>query len=397
MSASTSSLEQVFGLLQVSLGSIRARRGAAVMILVSTAGAVAVLASMLAMVEGLLSVASNTGRPDRVFITSADTDAEMRSSLDADTASRIANVPGIARSQDGRVLLSTDTVVLAELTEGERRVARLPLRGINDIGFAVRPEVKLVQGRSFQPGLRELIVGRMAAAQIPSLQVGGTVRLRDAQWSVVGMFESGGSLHESELITDGDTLRTAFNRNQYQSLTAQLSSAEDFDEFVAQLDADGAISVTATRENEHYAEQGQGMRRVITFVAYFVGAAMALGGTLAAINAMYTTVRRRTVEIATLRAIGFTSAGILGSVLLEALFLGAIGGLLGIVLASVLVDGSVASTVRDGSSQLMFTLTVTANIALTGFLWACAMGLVGGLLPALRAVRIPAASALRMA
>jgi putative ABC transport system permease protein len=261
----------------------------------------------------------------------------------------------------------------------------------------MRKEVRLEEGRWFRPGLRELVAGRAAQTRFEGLGVGEHVRFGDDEWVVVGAFASGGDAQESELIADADTLMSAYQRSTYNSVTVQLTSAGAFDAFRNTLTTNPALSVDVQREQDYYTRQSGRFTALLSVVANVVGVIMAIGAVFAALNTMYSSVSARTREIATLRAVGFGGLAVVVSVLSEALLLSLAGALFGAALAWLLFNGNTVSTLSGGGglAQVVFQLHIGADLVALGTIWACAVGLVGGLLPAIRAARIPVATALR--
>jgi len=247
----------------------------------------------------------------------------------------------------------------------------------------------------FQRGLRELIVGRGAEAQFKGLDVGSHIALRGSDWTIVGAFTSHGDSHESELLADAETVLSAYRRNLFQSVVVLLDSRDSFDTFKSALTTNPQLSVAVMRERDYYALQSQRMSTLLAFVAYVVGGIMAVGALFGALNTMYSAVSVRSREIATLRAIGFGAAAVVLSVLIEAMLLSVMGALIGAGLAWLFFNGNVVSTLGSNFTQVVFRLAVTPALVVLGVLWACAIGLIGGLFPAIRAARLPVATALR--
>ncbi len=259
----------------------------------------------------------------------------------------------------------------------------------------MRSEIHLVDGRLFKPGLRELIVGRGAQQQFKGLELGQKLELRGTDWTVVGAFESGGDSHESELMADAETVLSAYRRNLYQSVFVQLDSAGAFEGFKKSLTSNPQLAVDVKREREYYAEQSKALSKVLSFVAYVVGGIMAVGALFGALNTMYSAVSSRSQEIATLRAIGFGNTPVVISVMLEALVLALIGAIIGSALSWIFFNGNAISTLGANFTQVVFKLTVTPELIALGIIWACVIGVIGGLFPAIRAARLPVAAALR--
>jgi putative ABC transport system permease protein len=278
------------------------------------------------------------------------------------------------------------------------RDAYVTLRGVGPLAGELRPEAKLVEGRLFRSGARELVVGRAAQRRLGrALAVGSTVSLPDGGWEVVGVFESNGDSHESEALTDADTLLSAYRRNQFSSVTVRLDGESSLEQFRAALDADPTLSVSAAREDDYYAATTGPFSRLLTAVAYGIGGLMAFGALFGALNTLYAAVSSRATEIATLRAIGFGPAPVVVSVLAEALLLALVGASIGALLSWMLLDGSNISTMTGSSpSQLTFRLQVGPQLILVGILSATAIAIVGGLFAAMRAARVSLAAGLRM-
>jgi putative ABC transport system permease protein len=260
----------------------------------------------------------------------------------------------------------------------------------------VRPELKLIGGRMFQPSVNELIVGKAAKAQYKDMEIGSHIATRTATWTVVGTFTTGGDAHESELMADADTVMSADHGSTYGSITALLDSPSSLGKLADSLTANPAVRVDVTRERDYYSRQSKTVSSLLSILVYVVGGIMGVGAIFGALNTMYSAVSTRMTEIATLRAIGFGSTSIVISVLAEALLLAAAGGILGAVAAWAFFNGRTVSTTQGSAyAQLIFDITVTFQLALVGIATAIAIGFIGGLFPALRAARLPIATALR--
>jgi putative ABC transport system permease protein len=290
-------------------------------------------------------------------------------------------------------------VVLASVSrKSDAADAFITLRGVGPEAFAVRKEVKLVEGRMFRPGLHELLVGRAAQRQFTGLSVGSRVRLGDGDWTVVGAFTSGGSSLESTLLADADTVLMAYRRNAFNSVTVLLQSADSLGLLKRVLSSTPGLLVDVWREPEYLASLAQPLNRLLTTIAYAIGAIMALGAAFGALNTMYTAVSARRTEIATLRAVGFGGLSIVVSVLTEALLLAAVGALIGVAIVYAALDGRTISTIGDvlgNNPQLVYSLNIGSFAVVSSVVLACAVGLLGGIFPALRAAYVPVADALR--
>jgi putative ABC transport system permease protein len=392
-------LNQIVQITLVNLRTIPSRLGTSLVVVVGIAGVVGVLVSVLAMAEGFRHTLASTGRDTRVIMLRAGSESELASGVAREQATLLTSLPGIARDDGGRPLASAELVVMVDLPRrGQTDPNNVPFRGVPPAAFAVRDEVRIVEGRRFERGVREVIVGRKAAAQFAGLEVGSHLAFRDSDWLVVGVFESGGDVHESEIWADVEVAMSAFRRTGFQSMTATLAdgSAAGFAAVEAAVRRDPRLSISVLREPEYYARQAKVLATLIDVLGYGVGTFMAIGAVFGALNCMYSAVASRQVEIATLRAIGFAGAPVVVSVMIEALLLALVGGVVGGALGWVYADGASLSTLNFSTfSQVAFDFRVTPRLLAEGLAWALLIGAAGGLLPALRAVRVPVTVALR--
>lgn len=389
-------LKQTLTVTGLGLRGIPSRIGSSLVIIIGIAGVVGVLVSVLSMVVGFRATVENTGRADRAIVLRGGSNAELSSSMTREEAQTIMDAPGVKRDTEGKPIASAEAVVIVNLPKkADGSDSNVTLRGVGPKAFDLRPELKLVEGRMYQPAVRELIVGKSALRQFAGLEVGGRIAFRDSDWTVVGIFETGGDSHESELMADAETVLSAYRRNGFQSLTAMLESPEAFTAFEEALTTNPTLKVDVSSEPEYYASQSEQLSKILNFVGYFVGGIMAIGAMFGALNTMYAAVSARSLEIATLRAIGFSSGPVLVSVIVEALLLAVLGGLLGAALAWTLFNGNAVNTLGANFSQVVFKLTIPPSLIVLGITWACAIGLIGGLFPALRAARLPVVDALR--
>jgi len=351
------------------------------------------------MAEGFRHTLASTGRPSRVIMLRAGSDAELSSGVPRDQATLLANLPAIARDAAGRPLASAELVVMVDLPRrGQTDPNNVPFRGVQPAALSIRDEVRIVDGRPFERAVREVIVGRKAAQQFAGLEVGSKIAFRDSDWNVVGVFTSGGDVHESEIWADAEVAQSAFRRQGFQSVTATLADGSDagLAALETAIKRDPRFSISVLREPAYYAKQAGVLSKLISVLGYTVAAFMAVGATFGALNCMYSAIASRQVEIATLRAIGFGGAPVVVSVMIEALLLSLIGGAVGGTLAYVYCDGATLSTLNFNTfSQVAFDFRVTPGLLAQGFVWALLIGLAGGLLPAVRAARLPVTVALR--
>lgn len=389
-------LKQIGAVTSISFSSLPQRIGTSLVIVIGIAGVVAVLLSVLAMATGFQKTLSSTGRDDRALVLRGGSDSELASSISRENTLTILDGPGVRRDSEGKAIGSAEVVVIVDLPKKSNDSgSNVTIRGVGAQGLNVRSEIHLVEGRVFRPGLRELMVGRGAQQQFKGLELGQKLELRGTDWTVVGTFESGGDSHESELLADAETVISAYRRNLYQSVFVQLESAAAFDTFKKSLTSNPQLAVDVKREREYYSEQSKALSKVLSFVAYVVGGIMAVGALFGALNTMYSAVSSRSQEIATLRAIGFGNTPVVISVMLEALVLALIGAIIGSALSWIFFNGNAISTLGANFTQVVFKLTVTPGLITLGILWACVIGVIGGLFPAIRAARLPVAAALR--
>ncbi|HTH76309.1 MAG TPA: ABC transporter permease [Trinickia sp.] len=389
-------IKQILAVTSMNLRSLPQRIGTAWVIVIGIAVTVAVLVSVLAMATGFQHTLKGTARADRAIVLRAGSQAELESTIDRENAQTIMDASGVRKDEAGRPVASAEAVVIVSLPQKKDNAdANVTLRGVSANAMKLRPEVHLIVGRMFHPAVRELIVGKSAVAQFKGLELGSRIAFRDSEWTVVGIFESGGDAHESELQGDVETVLSAYRRNGFQSVTVMLDSAAAFDRFKGALTTDPTLKVSVQREADYYAAQSRNLSKLLNLLAYFVGGIMALGACFGALNTMYTAVSTRTREIATLRAIGFSGMPIVISVLVESLLLSVIGSVIGSAAAWLFFNGNTVNTLGAGFSQIVFHLTVTASLLVSGVFVACSIGMLGGLLPAIRAARVPIATALR--
>ena len=388
--------KQLLALTSMGIRTLPQRAGSSSVIVIGIAGVVAVLVSVLAMAAGFHHTVADNGRPDRVIVLRGGSDAELNSNLTRSDIDTIGNAPGLAKDAEGKALLSPEIITVVNLPKIDTGDdSNVTLRGMGLQGQKVRPELKIVAGRMFHPAVRELIAGAGAAKQFRGLTPGSVLHLRNVDWTVTGVFTTNGDVHESELLADVDTVGSSLERSGYSSAVGLLTGAGEFGTFKDALTTDPQLKVDVEREAEYYAAQSKQLTQLITLVGNTVAIIMAIGAMFGALNSMYAAVDARTLEIATLRAIGFGALPVLLSVMIEALALSLVGGLLGAALAWWFFNGHTVATLGGAFAQIVFQVTVTTTLMVTGLVWACAIGVLGGLFPALRSARLPVAEALR--
>ena len=392
------SLRQIGALIAFNIRSLPSRIGSAAVAVTGIAFVVIVLVGMLSIGEGFRSVMVAAGSPDTALVLRSGADSEMTSVLGRDEVDVIRDATGIARGVDGKPLVSPELFVIVDLPKRSSNTpANVPLRGVQPSAFTIRPEVKIVEGRPFQWGRNEVIVGRGAHAEFGGTEVGSDLRFGTNTWKVVGIFEAKGSISESELWSDAAVLGPAYQRNSsYSIVVTKLASPGSFTQFKDALTTDPKLSVKVQHETEYYEAQSRTLRQLVTGLAFIVCSLMGLGAIFGALNTMYTAVAARAREIATLEALGFGGFAVLVSVILESLVLALIGGIIGGVLAYVGFDGYRAATMNwQTFSQVAFAFDVTPRLMMWAIVYALVIGLIGGFFPAIRAARIPVAAALR--
>jgi putative ABC transport system permease protein len=377
--------------------SVKARWTSTIVAVVGVAGTVGVFVAMLSLARGFKATLVSSGSADNALITRAGATSEMTSGVTIDSVKVIQDAPGIARGADGP-LLTPEAVLMAPIPlRSTGTDANVELRGVAPNVFAIRSNVKIVEGRMFRPGLSEIVVGKNAKATYSGLTVGSTIGLGSARWQVVGIFDAGGSAFDSEVWGDGHLLNGAYNRPDTisQSVTVHLTSPAALQQLRDTLTADPRLNVDVTREIDYYSKQSTRMTQLITILGGFVAAIMAIGAIFGALNTMYSAVAERGREIATMRALGFGGPSVVFSFLFEALLISFVGGVLG-CLAVLPLNGLTTSTMNFQTfSNLAFAFKITFDLLWMGVLFALIMGVLGGMPPAIRAASRPVASALR--
>ncbi len=389
-------LRQISAVVGMNLRNLPQRRGASLVIVIGIAGVVAVLLSVLAMAVGFSRTIAGAGSPDRALILSGGALQEAMSSVPSDAVPNITSAPGIARDSAGRPIADAEVVAQVQVSQGATgKPTNVALRGVGSEEFALRPEVHLIAGRLFRPGLHELIVGQSLKTRY-GLDIGSHLSFQNGDWQVVGVFASNGpDLLDSEILTDAQTLLSAYQRNWFQSVTVRLAGPGSFDQLKRALTADPTLHVDVYVESAFRAAQSRILNMILKWIGYFIGGMMAAGALFGALNSLYAAVSTRSLEIATLRAIGFGSGSVVASVLAEALLLSVGGALLGALCAWIFFDGHVSSMMVSGlEPPIAFAMSVTPGLIVLGIVWACVIGLIGGLFPAIRAARLPVARAL---
>ena len=391
-------LSQIIAVTGVNIRSIRARLGSSSVAVIGIAGVVLVVGAVLSIAEGVSATMKASGDPDVVLVLRAGSDTEMTSGLPGDATRIIQDAPGIARDASGAPLTSPELfVVVDHPLKRSGSPGNVPLRGVTQEAFKVHDRLKIVEGRNFQWGQNEIIAGRAATRQFVGLTVGRTLKWGENNWTLVGIFEDGGSIAESELWCDVKVLQPAYRRgNSYQSVYARLASPDAFTQLKDSLTSNPQLQVSAMRAPEYYGSQTETLQTIIRTSGSIIAILMGVGAVFGAVITMYTAVASRTREIATLRALGFGSIPVVFSVLVESALLAIIGGIIGGAVAWLAFNGYETATMNFQSfSQMVFKFSVTPKLLATALFYALIMGLIGGMLPAIRAARLPVVTALR--
>jgi putative ABC transport system permease protein len=377
--------------------SVRARWTSTIVAVLGIAGTVGVFVAMLSLARGFRATLVASGSEDNALIVRAGATSEMTSGVPLDSVKIIQDEPGVARGPEGP-LVTPEAVLMAPiplLSTGTE--ANVELRGVSPNVLDIRKQVKIVQGRMFKAGLAEVVVGKNANTTYSGLTLGNTVSLGTVRWHIVGIFDAGGSSFDSEIWADAHLLSAAFNRpeNTFQSVTVHLISPGALEQLKDAVTSDPRLNVDVTREIDYYAKQSTAMTTLITRLGGFVAMVMAIGAIFGALNTMYSAVADRGREIATMRALGFGGPSVVFSFLVEALLISFVGGVLG-CLAVLRLNGLTTSTINFQTfSNLAFAFKITPDLLVIGIVFALAMGACGGLFPAIRAARLPVATALR--
>ncbi len=380
---------------RIGIASLPQRWGASSVIVIGIAGVVAVLVAMLAMGAGFKATLDATGSDDTAIVLRGGSHAETNSVIMRDQVPLISSLPGIKKGADGKPLLSAELSQVVNLpSKSDGTDVNAQFRGVGDEAWNVHGNVRMVEGRKFAAGLRELVVGQGAQSQFSGLDVGKTLDLGNQKWTIVGKFASGDS-HDSELWADVETVASTYNRRAYQSITVRTDGKAGFAQFKAAMDADPRLKLDVETTRAYYSKQSGQLSKIISILGTVIGAIMAIGAVFGALNTMYAAVAGRAREIATMRAIGFRGLPVVLAVMLETMLLALLGGALGGLIAWLVFNGYSVSTLGSNFSQVVFQFKVSPELLWTGLKWALGIGLVGGLFPALRAARLPVTTALR--
>ena len=383
-------LKQTLALTATGLRSISERRGSSLVTVIGVTVVVGVLVSLLAIREGASIFSGRTSRPDTVDVISRGATSTAQSVLTRDALAVVENAPGVKHAPDGRPYVVATTFVSVDVFKKNGKRGTVYLVGFSPGAALVQSNVKIIEGRQYRPAVHEVTVADPVRRMYKNMDIGSHLTLNGTEWTIVGVFAGNDTIGDSVMRADADTVMSAFNRTTYQSANVRLESPAAFQKFKDALTTNPAVSLEVRTSAQSMKDNFGQLDTLLDFVAYFVGAVMASGAVFGALNSLYASVDARRREIATLRAIGFNSAPILVSVLIEGMVLALPGAFFGAFVAWLLFNGNVVDV-----SGLIFKLTVTPHLLVISVFWALAIGLIGGSLPALRAARQPVATALR--
>ncbi|MEW6193852.1 MAG: ABC transporter permease [Bacteroidota bacterium] len=358
-----------------------------------------VFAAVLMMAYGVQKTLVSTGSPDNVMILRKSANGEISSIIDGETQNVIRTLPYIAKSNDGNQLISTEPVVVINLGIKGGGLSNITVRGVDQPAFKLRTQVKIIEGRNFNPSLRELIVGNKISDKFEGAQVGSTIKFAGDNWKIVGMFTTDGSGFDSEIWGDSKQLLNAFNRgSSVSTMTVKLDNVANFDKFKKAFESERRLQQWEPKiEQKFFEEQSEILAAFISIVGIFVTVIFSFGATIGATITMYAAVANRTVEIGTMRALGFRRRNLLAAFLSESLFISIVGGALGLVLASFLQFFSISTLNWNSFAELSFSFALSPDIIISSMIFAVVMGFLGGFLPSVRAARLNIVNSLRAA
>lgn len=367
-----------------------------------TAGGMAlvvyVFATVLMMSEGIRATLVATGQADNIMVLRKGAGAEINSAVERQQAAILETLPGIATDAHGRPLVSGEPVVLISLPKRSNgKPSNVSVRGTSERGLALRPDLRIVEGRMFRPGTSEIIVGRAAAAGFSGIEVGQSLRFAGRRWLIVGRFDAGGSGFDSEVWGDAEQMLQAFRRQTYSVVIFRLADADAAAPVLARIDDDPRLKLEAKPERQFYEEQSRALATFIRILGLSLAVIFSIGAVVGAMITMFAAVASRTGEIGTLRALGFRRTAVLSAFLGESLLLAAVGGIVGLLAASVMQAVDISTTNFQTFAELAFRFVLTPSIAAQSMLFALAMGVVGGFVPAWRAARMKIVDCLREA
>jgi putative ABC transport system permease protein len=379
------------------LKNFKVRRLSTLITIAGSALVIFVFAAVLMLAHGLKKTLVSTGSPDNVVVVRQGANGEISSIIDGDTQNTVSTLPYIAKAADGSPVISYQPVVIVNLSTPDGGLNNVTVRGVSQDIFTLHPDVKIIQGRTFNPLLHEVIAGSSVAKRYPDARLGGAIKLGTGYWKVVGIFDNQGSGFDSEIWGDTHQIQDAFHRGNYvSSITLKLDSPSDFDKFKDALSLDKRLNqFEAKPEADYFAEQSEALATFIKILGIFVTVIFSIGAAIGAMITMYSEVANRTVEIGTLRALGFGRKSILIVFLIESILISLSGGVIGVILASFLQFVSITTLNYTSFSELTFSFVMSASIVKSSLIFAVVMGFFGGFLPSARAARLNIVNALR--
>ena len=390
-------LSQIAAVTAMNLRSLPQRKWTSLATVVAIALVTGVLLAFLAMANGFQATVAGTGAPDVMIALRKGSGNEINSILSREQVLLLGEAPGLAKGADGKPLLSPELYVIVDgIKKSSNTKANLPLRGLGPLADEVRRGIRVVAGRMFRPGTNELVVGRAVQKQFRGFELGAKIRLASQNWVVVGEFEAGGTVFESEIWADVAVLQGLYQRGStVQTMRARLSDPAQLDKIRAFSEADPRLKLDIRSETDFYAGQSRNIGDLILYLGWPLAIAMSFGAIAGALNTMFASVDARTREIATLRAIGFRGTPAFIGTMVESLILAAIGGVVGAIGTYLFFDGVSAATLGSNFTQVVFSLKLSWSLVLQGLILAVIIGLVGGVFPAWRAARVPLLAAFK--
>jgi len=382
-------LRQIWIVSALNFKSLKSRFWQSMVIVVGLAATIGVMLSMLSVSTGMRQAYYASGDPNRAIVVTKGVEQEPQSTIARNQAPLIAVAPGIAKDKDGKPLADRTLMTSVPLLRTDGSKGFTTMRGLSDKGLGVRPEIKIVAGRMFQAGKREMIAGVGAQIMFRHMQIGDKVILPDGEWPIVGIYKTGDQL-EGQLLADTETLVTTLHKSAYTTMLVRLASPDSLDTFKKAMTTNPALSVDVVRHSDWYRRVGDQTTFALTLLGYVVGTVMAIGALFGCVNTMYAAISTRSREIATLRALGYGAFPVAVSVMLEAVLLSVTGALIGAGFAWVFYDGKL-----DLFGNVIFHLSVSPHQIELGVIWAVVVAILGGLLPSVRAARLPVVDALR--
>ncbi|PCI64615.1 MAG: peptide ABC transporter permease [Kordiimonadales bacterium] len=392
----TSIFSQIWAVVAMNIRSLPRRLWMSLAAVFAVTVVVAVLLSFLSMARGFSQTLEGAGSESTAIITRSGSRSELNSSMSNETVKILSTAPGIARDANDNPIYSAELYVIVDgIKRTSKTEANIPMRGISPVGFDLRENVEIIEGRLFTTGRNEIIVGAGVLREFEGFEIGKELRFGNTEWTVVGVFSTGGSAFESELWTDARTVQTQFRRgSSYQTMRVLLETPGDVSGMVELVENDPRLNLDVETEAAFFAEQGEALSYIV-IVGWVISFLMALGALAGALNTMYTSVSSRAAEIATLRALGFSNTSAFVGTLVESVLLSLIGGAIGAFLSYIFMDGISTSTLGASFTQVVFTFSLTSDLFINGVWLALIIGVVGGFFPAWQAARLPVMVAFR--